>query len=157
MARSRVILPKQLAADPRRMARAIANGLNAQALAVKVDFEVTTATWSDKPSFTVEVTSPYERVVSTGDEVYTMLNDGTDPHEIRPKNGKFLRFRGPFQAKTVPNQISSGPGSKGTNITFSRGVRHPGTKPRRWDTAIAKKQRRLFGKVMQRAIDSEVS
>lgn len=157
MGRSKVILPKKLAADPRRMARAIANGLNAQALAIKVDFQITTATWSNKPAFAVEVTGPYERVISTGDSIYTMLNEGTDAHEIRPKNGKFLRFRGPFQAKTVPNQISSGPGSKGPNETFSRGVRHPGTKARNWDKAIAKKQRRLFGRVMQRAIDSEVS
>lgn len=157
MGRSKVILPKQLASDPRRMARAIANGLNAQALAIKIDFEVTTATWSDKPSFVIDVTGPYERVIATGDDIYTMLNEGTDPHEIRPKNGKFLRFRGPFQAKTVPNQISSGPGSKGPNETFSRGVHHPGTKPRQWDKAIAKKHRRLFGRVMQRSIDSEVS
>lgn len=157
MSRAKAIIPRKLAADPRLMAQVITNALNVQALAVKVDFEVTTQTWNDKPSFTIENSGPYTRTIGTNDAKYAMLNKGTHPHLITPKSGKVLRFQTPFQAKTVPNSISSGPGSKGGNEVYVRSVNHPGTKPRNWDKVIAKKWRRLFPQAMQRAIDAAVN
>ncbi len=148
------MLPKKLISDPAKMAKVIQNTLNEQALAVKIDFEVTVQTWGDPASFTVVAPSPFVREIGTGDSIYSMLNAGTKPHAILPKRGKTLRFRGPFQAKTVPNSISSGPGSVGTTEMYRRGVQHPGTEARNWDTVIAKKWRRLFARQMQRAIDA---
>lgn len=157
MGKSKVIIPKKLSVDPAKMARVITNTLNATALSIKIDFAVTTQTWSDKPTFAIELPTPSTRTVSTGDRVYTMLNEGTPPHEIAPR-GKVLVFQTPFRAKTVPRSISSGPGRKGGNTVFTRKpIQHPGTEAREWDTTIAKKWKKQVGPIFQRAIDSEVS
>lgn len=152
----KLILPKKLIADPAKMARALTNALNGVAKDIQLDFAVTTQTWKHKPSFPISSPSGYRRVISTDDEVYGYVNDGTRAHIIRPKAGGVLVFRGPFRAKTLPNQIASGPGSVGSAETFARGVQHPGTKPRNFDTAIQAKWDRQFQGIMQRAIDSEV-
>lgn len=158
MGKSKVILPKKLSVDPKGMARAITNTMNSTALAIKADFAVTTQTWEDKPTFAITSPTPYTREVSTGDPIYSMLNEGTKAHEILPKAGSMLVFSTPFRSKTIPKSISSGPGSKGTNKAISRhGVRHPGTTAREWDTTIADKWRKQFATIMQRSIDAEGS
>lgn len=153
---SRVILPRRLLSDPQAMARAITNQLNATALAIQADFKVTTQTWKDKPEFTITSPSPYERVIGTSDAIYAMLNAGTPPHPISAHSG-VLRFSAPFQSKTLPHSISSGPGSRGGSEVYRRTVQHPGTEPREWDTTIAEKWDREAATQMQRAIDAAVS
>lgn len=156
--KAKALIPKKLACNPAAMARVIQNTLNTQALAIKVDFGVTVQTWESKPEFSIRSVSPYEREIGTDDTNYSRLNEGTPPHVITPRRGRVLVFRTPFRAKTVPNSISSGPGSKGTNTVFVTGpVNHPGTKPRQWDKAIKKKWDRLIGPLFQRAIDAEVN
>jgi len=157
MGKSRAIIPKSLPSDPRKMAQVMTNQMNGIAQSMKIDFEVTVQTWDDPASFTIEAPSIWVRIISTGDEIYSMLNRGTQPHRILPRNGGVLRFNTPFRAKTRPNSISSGAGSIGNNEVFSRGVNHPGTEARNWDKAIAKKWRRLAGGIMQRAIDAAVN
>lgn len=157
MGKSRVIMPKALIIDVAAQQRAITNTLNATAKAIKADFGITTQAWSDKPTFTIESPSPYERSIGTDDDVYTMLNEGTKAHEIRPKRGKVLRFQTPFRSKTVPREIMSSAGSKGKVEVFSRGVMHPGTEAREWDQVIFEKWDRQMGDIFQRAIDSEVT
>lgn len=156
MGKSRVIMPKALIIDVAAQKRAITNTLNATAKAIKADFGVTTQTWSDKPAFTIESPSPYERDIGTDHEVYTMLNEGTRAHEIRPHGGGVLRFTTPFRSKTVPRQIMSGAGSTGKVEVFTRAVHHPGTKPRAWDEVIFEKWDRQMGAIFQRAIDAEL-
>jgi len=151
----KLIIPKKLIADPQRMARALTNALNGVAKDIQADFKVTTQTWQHKVEFPIDSPAPYTRRVSTSDEVYGYVNDGTRAHRIQP-HGKVLVFRTPFRAKTVPNQIMSGPGSTGGTEVFSRGVNHPGTKARNFDVAIKDKWDKQFGTIMQRAIDSEV-
>lgn len=151
-------MPKKLSTDPKRMAQAITNALNSTALAIKADFETTAQTWNDKPTFQIATLTTYTRAIGTEHAVYAMLNKGTKPHLIRPKGGGVLVFRTPFQAKTVPRQIMSGPGRKGANQVFTRRpINHPGTKARAWDQAIAEKWRKQFPAIMQRAIDSAVN
>lgn len=159
MGKSKAIIPKRLVSDPRKMAQVMTNTMNGVAQSMKVDFEVTVQTWDDPASFTIEAPSIWVRIIATEHDIYSMLNKGTKAHDIFPKNKKSLAFTGPFRSKTVPNQIMSRSGSKGSNQTIlprGRGVKHPGTKARNWDKTIAKKWRRLAGNIMQRAIDSAV-
>lgn len=156
MGKAKAILPRNLISNPAKMRQVIANTLNEQALAIKVDFEITVASWDNKPSFSIRA-SGWQREIGTDGDIYSMLNAGTKAHRINPKRGKVLKFSGPFSAKTVPNQIMSGPGSQGSAETFSKGVNHPGTKARNWDKTIAKKWRRLLGRQFQRAIDAAVN
>lgn len=157
MGKSKVILPKKLSVDPKKMALAITNTLNSTALAIRVDFAVTVQTWKDKPLFAIRSPTPWQRIVSTDDPIYGMLNAGTPAHEIAPRPGKVLAFRTPFRSKTLPRQIVSRGGSLGSGQVFTRKpIHHPGTEPREWDTTIAKKWEKQVGAVFQRAIDAAV-
>lgn len=152
----KLIIPKKLIADPKKLARALTNALNGVAKDVQIDFKTTTQSWEHKPSFPIQSPSAYRRIVSTDDEVYAFVNDGTRPHIIRPKGGGVLVFRTPFRAKTVPNQIASTAGSVGATNAIARVVNHPGTKARNFDKAIQEKWEKRFAVIMQRSIDSEV-
>jgi len=152
---AKAIIPKKLPSDRQRMSRILVNTMNASAKAVKVDFEVTTQTWSHRVAFSVTSPRSYVRQIATDDAVYAMLNKGTKPHVIRPRASKVLRFTGPFRAKSRPGYIGSNKGSQGTSETFTKHVNHPGTTARRWSKVIADKWRKQFPVTMQRAIDSE--
>lgn len=153
MPKSTAIIPKDRPlAKPMRTI--ISNTLSAQAKAIKVDFGVTTQTWDDRPKVSIAAPSPYQREIVVESEVYAMLNEGTKAHDIKPKRGSVLRFQTPFRSKTVPNDIRSRKGMKGSVTVWSRGVHHPGTKARNWDRNIAEKWQARIGDIFQRAIDS---
>jgi len=153
VANSTAILPKARKFD---MARVIQNTLTAQAKAIKVDFALPARTWDHSVGVSISSPSPYVREIAVADEIYAMLNEGTRAHDIKPKRGKLLRFRTPFRAKTVPNEIMSERGSRGNVTVWSRGVHHPGTKARNWDRVIGKKWQERIGDIFQRAIDAAV-
>jgi hypothetical protein len=158
MGKSKVIVPRKLSVDPQAMARAITNTLNSTALAIKSDFAVTAQTFDDKPTFAIESPTVYTRAIGTDDENYTRLNAGTRPHIIAPRPGGTLVFRTPFRSKTLPRQIASGPGAKGSDQVFTRKpIHHPGSAPRQFDKVIAEKWQTQVGALFQRAVDSEVS
>lgn len=150
------IPPNVLPTSPQLM-RALESGLDAAAKGVQEDFRKTTSSWQHKPAFSVEKRTG-ERIVSTNDEIYGYVDEGTRPHVIRPKRGKVLAFAGgAYRAKTSPRVIgSTGGGSSGATV-FSRGVQHPGTKAREFEQAIGEKwERGPFAELMQKALDSEV-
>lgn len=152
----KLIIPKKLIADPKKLARALTNALNGVAKDIQVDFKVTTQSWEELVVFLILSPSAYRRTVSTDNKIYRLVNDGTRPHIIRPKGGGVLVFRTPFRAKTLPNRIASGPGGVGATEAIAREVNHPGTAPRAFDKAIKEKWDQRFAVIMQRAIDSEV-
>ena len=133
----------------------VVNTVTAIAKDIKIDFDVTTQTWDHRVQAQIESKGDYERIVKMDDAVYTMLDEGTKAHTIRPRKSRVLRFMTPFRAKTVPNQIRSNAGSTGGNAVFVRVVHHPGTKARNWTKTIAEKWRRQAPTVLQRAIDAE--
>jgi len=150
------ILPKRLAADPKKMARILVNSLNMSAKAVQVDFKVTTQTWEHKPTFAITSPSIYSRQVATDDAVYAMLNQGTKPHIIRPGKKRVLTWLGAnYRPKSRPGFIGSNKGGNDNTIVYAKQVQHPGTVARAWSKAIKAKWDRLFAQQTQRAIDSE--
>lgn len=152
----KVFVPKSLVADPHKLARAVANGLDGAAKGALVDFKVTTATWSHKPDFDVSEPSADRRVVGTDDEIYDYVTEGTKPHVI-VAHGKALAFPGGgFRPKTRVRYIGSNKGSKGKGVVFRPRVNHPGTTAREFEQAIAEKWQKQLPIVMQRAIDSEL-
>ncbi len=152
----KVFVPKDLVADPRKLARAVMNGLDAAQKGAEVDFKVTTQTWQHQPDFALRTPNAATRTVSTDDEIYGYVSGGTRPHII-VAHGKALRFpRTGFRAKSTPRVIGSGSGSRGKGVVFRKKVNHPGSKARDFDKAIAEKWGDELPIVMQRAIDSEV-
>lgn len=145
--------------DPKRLIRALRNGMANAAEDVIVDFETTTATWKHKPTFKATEVSAAEWIVSTNDSVWAMLDAGTKPHVIRPKRAKRLRFQwggfGSYKAKTRPGYLGSNKGGIKGPIVYRRQVRHPGTEPRKWTAAAEKKWQTELGDIVQRAINTE--
>lgn len=152
-----VVVPKGVALDPKAMARAIENTLTAAARSAKVDFGVTTRTWTDRPKFII-VRLKYERIVGTDSKVYLYVTRGTRPHKIKAKQVRMLTFKvGGFRAKTRPGWIGSNKGAQGQDWRSAREVDHPGTKARDFEKTIGEKWQKELPVLMQKAIDAEFS
>lgn len=131
---------------------AYTKGIQAAAAAIKVDFNVTTVTWNNRPSVTVTTESPARVLVWISNPVYYYVNFGTRPHDIRPVRAKALRFPSSFRPKSSMTRLSSGKGMKSSSMVFAKYVRHPGSKARQFDTRIATKWESQFPIIMQRTI-----
>ena len=76
------------------------------------------------------VTSTYAETVASA-KYAAAVEYGTKPHEIRPRKKKALRFPGKGVSTTLGGRVRTGEKRKlgdGAYV-FSRGVKHPGTKP----------------------------
>ena len=133
-----IVPRKGFLGDVNALERAIETALDDTADFTREQFEKTTQTWNDKPSFVVSKTKA-GRSVYTRHRVWNMLNKGTRAHPIRPKRAKVLRFSVGGKSKTRPRIIGSTRGSPGSQPVVARRVMHPGTEPREWDIAIAPK------------------
>ena len=114
---------------------------------VREDFKRPTRTWEHRVNIEVltNVTSQgVEMIAGTDDKIFGYLEYGTRSHWIRPKKAKALRFMSGFRPKTTPGSLSSGYGGSFGDVVFSRGVRHPGTKPRRWLPIIGRRAEKFI-------------
>lgn len=136
------------------------NAMRAVGNEVKRDFEETTRTWEDenKPEFGMLISltggGPSLVVdVEANGEIYRYVNDGTRPHLI-PKDGPgVLRISEGYQPKTLPGVIGSRSGGSGNRFVIRKTqVQHPGTEPRHFDKAIAKKWQKPFKRAMEAAL-----
>lgn len=151
----KVIIPKGLVFNAPALARAVENALEGSAKDVNVDFDVTTQTWKDKPTFTIE-REPGSRKIATDDEIYGYVDEGTEAHPIVAHTPRGLTFGVGGSPKTAPRVIGSTRGSRGAVIVHVRAVHHPGTAARDFSGTIAKKWDGLLPSILQRAVDSEV-
>lgn len=79
---------------------------------------------------------------------------GTEPHIIRPKRAKVLRFPTIYMPRTRPGAGGQyqGPGKATGPIATAQVVHHPGTEPRMLPRAIARWSKPFFIKQMRGAI-----
>jgi Bacteriophage HK97-gp10, putative tail-component len=84
-----------------------------------------------RASITPDIRSPTEGFVGTNVEYAAAVEYGSRPHEIRPRNGKALKFSvggtkgGYVSTKTGKKRWQKG---KEGNAVFAKKVNHPGTK-----------------------------
>ena len=107
------------------------------------DFEATVRTWKHKPVFDLTITEQggsYSVTAGTDDEIYGYVNNGTKPHQIKPKRSRYLRFSSGFKAKTRVGVIGSFQGGSFGSDIFSRGVMHPGFPGRQFAKKIAQRR-----------------
>ena len=130
---------------------------NAAAKGAKVDFDVTTQTWKESPEFIIEPRGN-DTAVYTTNKIYFFVDEGTDPHDIAPKNGKYLVFDGGgYKAKTRPRVIGSRQGGAGGGKVFTRKVvHHPGTEAREFSATIQEKWQARYPVIIQQAINKAV-
>jgi hypothetical protein len=151
--RLKVIVPRKLVFDPKKINRAIDDALDEAAREVRLDFDETVSSW-DTPVRFVTYSRSGERVVSTKTAIYIWVNDGTKRHPIKAKNAKALAFSLGGAPKTRAGVIGSGPGHGGGAIAFAKSVMHPGIKPRRFNKAIKTKWQKLLPKLLQESINA---
>jgi hypothetical protein len=124
---------------------------------VRGDLEKSVKDWDKKPKFIVKsLIRADESIISifTDNELYIMLNNGTRPHIIRPKNARMLYFKDAYNAKTIPNVLESRPGGtpNGAGDVFAKEVHHPGTKARRWFWTISRLRQKDFQQRVDKAL-----
>lgn len=127
------------------------------------DFERTTSHWKGvKPNFVkvmrrngdqemilqIRVVGPEE-----GRKKWKWLNEGTDPHVIRPKGkGYPLRFRTGYQAGSKPKQTYTiGAYTTGPEVAAMH-VNHPGFPAREWSDLIVRDHQKSFESWMAAAM-----
>lgn len=138
------------------MKRVIENTLHGRAKDVKIDFDVTTQTWSKRPEFHIMKKSYKEFHVYTGSDVYFWLNDGTKRHWVAPRKASALAFQGGYSAKSMVRAIASRAGGPHGSFGFSKGHYVDGIDARKWDEEIAKKWAELLPNIFERAILAEL-
>lgn len=146
------IQPKGFAEQMRRLPEAVKRGQREAAEAVKAEFDLTTATWEHRVTFTIAEQGD-ALVVGTDDEIYGYVDKGTKPHVIVPRRGRALRFAAGGRPKTTPGRITSGAGAKGGVVVIRPRVDHPGTKARDFQGQIYKRWRRGVQPYIRRAIE----
>lgn len=90
-------------------------------------------------------TVPAFTVVSTG-KGGEFVEDGTQPHEIVPRNAGALRFLAGSGrvSQPSPNQRVA---TRGGGVVFAKRVMHPGTPPRPWFRPVTER----FPEILERA------
>ena len=148
----RPIIPKTMGAKFKSAPHAVQKGMKQAADAVLLDFAKTTATWKHKPRFTVQHDGKTYTITTT-DEIYGYVDEGTKPHVIVPRHGRVLRFAVGGRAKTTPGRITAGGGSPGKDVVFTPRVNHPGTKARLFTKQIAKMWQRGTAPYIRQALE----
>ena len=128
---------------------------------IQKDFKTTTMGWkrTNKPKFPIRFRKNSQEMavkVSTTEDIYRFVNDGTAPRLIFPKPsrgpGAKLRFKPGYTPATRSGSISSKrPVRSGAFVTAPY-VRHPGIKAREFDDTISRKQRFPFALDINKAI-----
>lgn len=151
------IYPKDFMRDPNRFVVAVENSLNEVANKIKVDFQITTQTWKNRPVFFIR-RSANERFIGTTGLIYKFVSGGTKPHLITAHTPKGLAFYATgFAPKTKVRTIASYAGKQAdSNRVHTMVVHHPGNESREYPEVIAEKYSKTIGITLQRAIDSQI-
>jgi hypothetical protein len=149
------IIPKKFLAL--NLEKVINNQLEEQSRAIKVDFDHTTQTWKERPSFFIK-TIPNGRRIYTDNFVYMLLDRGTKAHKISARNAKTLAFfAGGFRAKSRPGWIGSNKGSAASkNFITPKSVNHPGFPAREYEGTIKEKWDKEAPRQFSRALRAEL-
>lgn len=139
--------------DPNRLRKAIKPGILNPLVNITVgDFNSHVAHYSSSPTVEKEVRE-FDATVGVSDRFVTMVNFGTRPHVIRPRDpGGVLAFQIGYTPKTRPGVIPSRPGGRSGETVFARKVNHPGTEPRRVDLAVQQKNQPIAVRLARRTL-----
>lgn len=120
------------------VARAVTGTLIQATADARGDLEKTTATWKHKVGFVIApIADGFQ--VSTSDEVWKYVDEGTRPHVIVPRRAKVLVFGPGSRPKTAVRVIGSTGGSAGGAPVVAHRVNHPGTEARAFTETVQEK------------------
>ena len=123
------------------------------------EFQAVVQNWEHKPKFIAKRKGYDITVRPTGPnaKIWRYVNDGTRPHKIKARNAPTLRFKwggpGSYVPKTKFWGQFGGPGVvRGGTWRSPKEVRHPGTKPREFDSRIANRMAPVLAQAIRDAI-----
>lgn len=134
---ARGIKPKGKLFNLPKIEKAIKDAVQESADDAQKLYESCVATWNHKPTFE-QTTTKDGIIVGTEDEIFGYVDEGTRPHVITIKNGRVLRFRTGYTAKTTPGKIGSGAGGPSGGFAYAKSVNHPGFKGRDFTGKVEK-------------------
>lgn len=154
-AKMKPIIPRHFRIDERKFKDVIESALDDAAKQVKEDFEDTIQSWDTYVKF-VTYSRSYEREVTTNNQIYSWVNDGTKKHKITVKNAKALAFRLGGAPKTRAGVLGSGEGHPGGAVAFAKYVMHPGIKARKFNKLIRDIWLNKLPRLLQRALNESL-
>lgn len=119
------------------------------------DLESTTRTWEHKPKFAIfveENATAFAVFAGTNDPIYRYVDEGTKPHDIKPKRSKYLKFSSIYRPKGRTGVIGSQEGGSSGDDVFSQGVHHPGFAGRHFTVLIAKRRQKTIDQETDQAL-----
>ena len=128
---------------------------------IQKDFKSTTLGWKreNKPKFPIVFRQTGQMMavkVSTKEDIYRFVNDGTAPRLIVPKpsrgSGAMLKFKPGYRPATKRGSVSSRRPTRSGAFVTAAYVRHPGIAAREFDDTISRKQRIPFAVDTNKAI-----
>ncbi len=125
---------------------------------IKRLFGQTVNGWANKPDWSQRFTNSVDEVSTevwpSGQHAaqYSIVNQGSPAHVIRPRNRGMLRFQVGYRRSTTPRVLSSRANSRYGDVVSSGMVRHPGFEARDFDAAIRDEYAPTFAEDMQEAI-----
>lgn len=149
----KVKLPKKFDIDADKLEAALDLAMNEILNAAQDLFDQSTATFDDKPSWTIRRYTKWHRRILTQDENYVRLNEGTSAHLISPRPGGVLKIPTWSSPKTRLGQLQSMAGGQSNEFVFTKlPVINPGFKGRKFDKLVAKKIKPIFRREIKKAI-----
>lgn len=125
------------------------------------ELQKTVRTWDNQPNWTLENYFGVQVLwvkVFTYSTQYRLVNTGAKRHPILPRNGKMLRFRTGYKAKTSARLIGSVAGGKfGPYRSTPIVPDHPGFEAREFDKTIAEDYQETFQNDIQEAIKDAIA
>lgn len=118
--------------------------------------EIIVADWKNKPEFRARKTISSSKITVTlfpaGDnaKIWEYVDQGTEPHDIRPVKAKVLRFKLGYSPKTLANPartVSGGGKTTGPEVR-AKLVHHPGSEPRKFSETIARDIKPDFNRII---------
>lgn len=159
----RVKVPKKIL-DAEGVREEIARTLQyTVALDAKAFFRKTTYGWTNKPrwsqAFDENADMMSETIAAEGPNAdqYSLVNNGVNPHIIRPINPRgFLRFQPGYRASTTPGSLDSRRNYRSGQAIMKKIVYHPGLEARDFDVLIAHTYAANYQDEIQGAINRAV-
>jgi hypothetical protein len=139
----------------RTIKRAVEDGLDEAAQVAEEYLAKPTTYWKEKASFDQSKTA-WTRTITATDKRYGWIDKGTRARLIRPRRAKVLRFAADSRPKTRPGTMTGSAGAAGYPIVFSRAVRHPGIKARKFSQQAKKHMDKRLPKIMNKAIKAHL-
>lgn len=114
--------------------------------------EQATGAWQRPVAFESNVDDDEGATISTEDNRYKWVDEGTRPHVIRPRNARILRW---LPGSNVRNEIArrQARADQRDAAVYAKEVNNPGIRPRSFTDNVMRRRKRYVYKAIENALD----